>query len=217
MRNRVHLMSLLLCLLGAPALALGQAAVPGKIGIINNIQEAIFATEEGKKALAELQKKFQPRQDDLQRQQQEIQALNEQLQKQAATLSDEERMRLSRDLEDKQKVFKRATEDFNAEVQGDREDALRRIGRKMMVVLNEYARQNGFILVVDAAQINVYYASPEIDLTAEIIRRFNAANPADTGATTGTPTPTPAATKPAAPPPKPAAAATTKPADKPKP
>jgi outer membrane protein len=212
-------MSLLLCLLGAPVLALGQAAVPGKIGIINNIQEAIFATEEGKKALADLQKKFQPRQDDLQRQQQEIQALNEQLQKQAATLSDEERMRLSRDLEDKQKVFKRATEDFNAEVQGDREDALRRIGRKMMVVLSEYARQNGFILVVDAAQINVYYASPEIDLTPEIIRRFNAANPADTGATTGTPTPTPAATKPAAPPPKPAAAAaaTTKPADKPKP
>lgn len=210
-------MSLLLCLLAAPALALGQAAVPGKIGIINNIQEAIFATEEGKKALADLQKKFQPRQDDLQRQQQEIQALNEQLQKQAATLSDEERMRLSRDLEDKQKVFKRATEDFNAEVQGDREDALRRIGRKMMVVLNEYARQNGFTLVVDAAQINVYYASPEIDLTPEIIRRFNAANPADAGATTGTPTPTPAATKPAAPPPKPAAAAATKPADKPKP
>lgn len=215
MRNRVYLMSLLLCLLGAPALALAQAAVPGKIGIINNIQEAIFASEEGKKALADLQKKFQPRQDDLQRQQQEIQALNEQLQKQAATLSDEERVRLSRDLEDKQKIFKRATEDFNAEVQGDREDALRRIGRKMMVVLNEYARQNGYILVVDAAQINVYYASPEIDLTAEIIRRFNAANPADTGATTGTPPPTPAAAKPAAPPPKPAA--TTKPADKPKP
>jgi Skp family chaperone for outer membrane proteins len=215
MRNRVYLMSLLLCLLGAPALVLGQAAVPGKIGIINNIQEAIFATEEGKKALADLQKKFQPRQDDLQRQQQEIQALNEQLQKQAATLSDEERVRLSRDLEDKQKVFKRATEDFNAEVQGDREDALRRIGRKMMVVLNEYARQNGFSIVVDAAQINVYYASPEIDLTAEIIRRFNAANPVDTGATTGTPTATPAATRPAASPPKPAA--TTKPADQPKP
>jgi outer membrane protein len=194
---------------------MAQAAVPGKIGIINNIQEAIFTTEEGKKALADLQKKFQPRQDELQRQQQDIQNLNDQLQKQGATLSDEEQLRLRRELEDKQKVFKRATEDFNAEVQGDREDALRRIGRKMMVVLNEYARQNGFTLVVDAAQIPVYYASPEIDLTAEIIRRFNAANPVDTGATAGTPATTPAATKPAAAPPKPAA--TTKPADQPKP
>jgi len=215
MRNRVYLISLLLCLLGAPALALAQAAVPGKIGIINNIQEAIFTTEEGKKALADLQKKFQPRQDDLQRQQQDIQNLNDQLQKQGATLSDEEQLRLRRELEDKQKVFKRATEDFNAEVQGDREDAMRRIGRKMMVVLNEYARQNGFSIVVDAAQIPVYYASPEIDLTAEIIRRFNAANPVDAGATTGTPPTTPAATRPAAAPPKPAA--TTKPADQPKP
>jgi outer membrane protein len=204
MKNRLTVLTTLLALLAVPLSSRAQssAAAQGKIGVIN-IQQAIGDTAEGKKAFADLSKKYQPRQQELQRLQQEIQAINDQLSKQAATLSDEEQRRLSRDLEDKQKLLKRSTEDAQADFTSDRDDAIRRIGQKMVRIISEYAQQNGYSLVVDDAQIPVYYASKDLDLTQEIVKRYDAANPvADAGA-------------PAASPARPAS--TVKPADKTKP
>ena len=181
MKNLVLSLSILLGLLAWPVLASAQGA-SGKIGVLN-IQESIGKSGEGKKAFAELQKKYQPREQDLQRQQQDITALQDQLQKQATTLSDEERARLSRDLEEKQKILKRASEDANVDFQNDSQEVVRRIGQKMLRVISEYAQQNSFVLVIDNAQIPVYYAAKEADLTDEIVKRYDAANPVE-GATT---------------------------------
>jgi outer membrane protein len=183
MRNRLACLSASFCLLVWPSILLGQAT--GKVGVIN-IQEAIGTTQEGKKATQEIQKKYQPRQQELQRQQQEIQAIQDQLQKQQTTLSDEEQRRLSRELEEKQKIFKRTQEDSQADFAADRDEAIRRIGQKMVRIINDYAQQNGFSLILDDAQIPVYYAARDIDITEEIVKRYDAANPADVG-TTGTP------------------------------
>jgi len=101
MRNRVLSFSVLLTLLVSPSLARSQdqppVATTGRVGVIN-IQEAIVGTAEGKKALSEIQKKYEPRRNDLQRQEQEISALQDQLQKQVNTLSDDEKLRLAADL-----------------------------------------------------------------------------------------------------------------------
>jgi outer membrane protein len=206
MKNRLTVLTTLLALLAVPLSSRAQspAAAQSKIGVIN-IQEAIGSTTEGKKAFADLSKKYQPRQQELQRLQQEIQAINDQLTKQAATLSDDEQRRLGRDLEDKQKLLKRSTEDAQTDFSTDRDEAIRRIGQKMVRVISEYAQQNGYTLVVDDAQIPVYYASKEIDLTEEIVKRYDAANPvADAGVPT-TPAARPASSvKPVAPTPKPA-------------
>jgi outer membrane protein len=208
MRYRISALGLVMGLIVLPVGARGQgAAAPGtKIGVIN-MQEALASTAEGKKAFADLQKKYDPRREELQRQQQEINALQEQLQRQAATLSDEERVRLGRELEDKQKLFKRAQEDANADFQSDQQDAIRRIGQKMVRIIAEYAPQNGYALIVDGAQIPVYYVADGVDLTDEMIKRFDAANPVEGAAS---PSASPAAAAPA----KPAAP---KPAEKPKP
>jgi outer membrane protein len=162
-------------------------------------------TAEGKKAFGELQKKFQPRQQDLQRQQQEIQALQEQLQKQQVTLSDEERIRLTRELEDKSKLFKRANEDATADYQVESQDTYRRLGQKLVRLLNEYAQQNGFAIILEEAQVQPYFATRENVLTEEIAKRYDAAHAVE-GAAAPAATPPPAAppaAKPAAPAPKP--------------
>jgi outer membrane protein len=198
MKNRVINIVGALGLMLLPALSWAQAPasapVPGKVGVIS-LQEAIATTAEGKKAFEELQQKYEPRRQDLQRQQQEINALQDQLQRGAVTLSDEERLRLSRQLDDKQKIFKRATEDANADFQADNQDTYRRLARKMVSLISEYAKQNGFALVIDQSQIPVYYVANEIDLTDEMIKRYDAANPVTTAATTpAASTTTPAAT-----------------------
>jgi len=205
MRNRVLSFSVLLTLLVAPSLARSQdqpSAVTGRVGVIN-IQEAIVGTAEGKKALSEIQKKYEPRRNDLQRQEQEISALQDQLQKQVNTLSDEEKLRLQRELDEKQRLFKRAQEDAQADYQNDNQEAIRRVGQKMVRVINDYAQQNGFVLVVDDSQLPVYFVAKGNDLTDAIMKRYDAANPVASAAASSSP------------PAKPAAAS--KPADKPKP
>jgi outer membrane protein len=178
MKNRLTAYTTLLVLLLAPLASRAQSpvAASGKIGVIN-IQEAIGSTAEGKKAFADLQKKYAPRQQELQRLQQEIQAIQDQLAKGQNTLSDEEQRRLGREMEDKQKILKRSSEDAQADFGVDRDEAIRRVGQKMVKVISDYAQQSGFSLVLDDAQIPIYYAAKELDITGEIVKRFDAANP----------------------------------------
>jgi len=178
MKNRWIALSALLAVLAGPLYLRAQSApaAPSKIGVIN-IQAAIGNTAEGKKVMADLQAKYKPRQQELERLQQEIQSIQDQLQKQATTLSDEEQGRLTREAEEKQKLLKRDTEDAQNDFTHDRDEAINKIGQKMVHIINDYATQNGFTLVLDDAQIPIYYASKDIEITAEIIKRYDAANP----------------------------------------
>jgi outer membrane protein len=179
--------------------AQSPAPAPTKIGVIN-IQAAIASTAEGKKAFADLQKKYQPRQQELQKMQQDIQAEQDQLSRLAPTLSDEEQGRRNRDMEEKQKLLKRSAEDAQNDFNRDRDEAINRIGQKMVRVIAEYAQQNGFTLVIDGAQIPVYFAAKDVELTEAIIKRYDTANPV---AEPETPAKPPARTAPAPPPAKP--------------
>ncbi len=201
MRQRITIAAVLAMVLAFPALSWGQ----GKVGVIN-LQEAISMTAEGKKAFGDLQKKYQPRQSDLQRQQQEIQALQDQMQKQQSTLSDEERVRLSRELEDKSKLFKRANEDATSDFNAESQDTLRRLGSKMVKLVNDYAQQNGYSIVLEGEQLQVYFVNRDAIITEEIAKRYDAAYPVE-GAPAAAPAGVPAAPapKPVAPAAKPAA------------
>jgi len=208
MKTRVSTLILLFFLGTAPAGLLAQSAgAPTKIGLVN-IQEAILSTAEGKKSMADLQKKYQPRQQEVQKDQQEIQNISDQLQKQAATLSDDEQRRLNRDLEEKQKILKRTTEDAQADFGADRDEMFRRIGQKMVKVIQDFATKNGYSLVIGSDQVPVYYAATEVDLTEQVVKLYDAAYPVDAPTSGGPAAPatrssTPSTPKPAAPKPKP--------------
>jgi outer membrane protein len=198
-----------LFLLGATSINLlaQSSATAGKVGVIR-IQEAILSTAEGKKAMADLQKKYQPRQQEVQKLQDDARAISDQLQKQAATLSDDEQRRLNRELEEKQRILKRDTEDAQADFGTDRDEMFRRIGQKMVSVIQDYAQKNGFSLVLGSDQIPIYYQASEVDLTDQIVKLYDAANPAEAPTTGGPATPAaPRSSAPSAP----------KPANKPKP
>jgi len=206
MRQRMTIATLLAVMLACPVFSWAQ----GKVGVIN-LQEALSMTAEGKKSFTDLQKKYQPRQADLQRQNQEIQALQDQVQKQQATLSDEERIRLSRELEDKSKLFKRANEDATADFNAESQDTMRRLGVKMVKLINDYAQQNAYTIVLEGEQLQLYFINRDSVITEEIAKRYDAAYPVEGAPAPAAAAPAVPAPKPAAPAPKPAA-----PAPKPK-
>jgi outer membrane protein len=166
----------LLCPLTVPAQATPSTGAAQRIAVIN-LQGAIANCAEGKQAFTELQQKYAPRRQDLQQQQQAISQLQDQLQRQSATLSDDERLRLTRDLDDKQRLFTRAQEDAKADFQADSQEIVQRIGKKMVQIIDQYSQQNSIDLVIDDAQLPLYYVAKGADITQEIVKRYDTANP----------------------------------------
>jgi outer membrane protein len=201
MRNRFTILAVLAGVLCATALFAGQdpstTSASGKIGVIN-IQQAIAQTGEGRQALEVIQRKYEPKKQELQRRQDEINALQDQLQKQSATLSDEERARLGRELDEKQRLFKRSQEDDQADFQADTQEAVQRIGQKMVRVIDDYAQKSGYALVMDPAgvQMPVYYVAKGIDITDPIVKLYDSANPAPASAASAPSAPRTPAAKP---------------------
>jgi outer membrane protein len=192
---RVLILTLALTL-GASAAARAQApaASPAggeKVGIVS-IQDAIANTNEGKKELDALQQKFSPRQAALQSQNDELENLKKQLQAQGDKLSEEERNNRLRSATEKQKTLQRNYEDFQNEVQQAEQEILNRLGKKMLDVLEKYAKENGYAVVMDVSnpQTPVLYANPGTNITKPLIEAYNAQSPATA------PAPKPAAPRP---------------------
>jgi outer membrane protein len=151
------------------------ASAVGKIGIIN-IQQAIVATNEGQRDFGALQKKFEPKQNELNNLNKEIDDLKKELQTQGDKLNDEARANKVRNIETKQKSLQRQVEDAQGEFQGQQNEIANRIGSKMLDVLDKYAKQNGYSLILDVSnpQTPVLWAGPSIDLTKEMVDAYNA-------------------------------------------
>jgi outer membrane protein len=179
-----RVLSLALVLLLGISAARAQAPVAGattgnKVGIVS-IQDAIANTNEGKKELDALQQKFAPRQAALQTQNDELENLKKQLQAQSDKLSDEERNSRVRSATEKQKSLQRSAEDFQNEVQTAEQEILNRLGKKMLDVMEKYAKENGYTVVLDVSnpQTPVLYANPGTNITKNLIDAYNAESPA---------------------------------------
>jgi outer membrane protein len=178
MRNRVWIMMLTIGLMVCPMYVGAQTAPASgsKIAVVN-IQQAIMSTAEGKQAIQGLQKKYQPRETEINQRQQEVQQLQQQLQKQLTTLSADEQRRMQHELQSKQTVLQRLEQDAQSSFQYDRDSVMRELGAKMVKVIDQYASTNGFALVIDGSQVPVYYAAKGVDITPEIIKLYDASHP----------------------------------------
>jgi outer membrane protein len=196
----------------APAAgAAGSAGAAVKsVGIIN-LRGAIGSTAEGKQASAELQSQFAPRSSEIDTLTKQINDLQQKLQAGQGKLSQEEEARLTGEGQRLTQRLDRRRNDFQEDASAAQQEVLERIGRKMVDVLDRYARENGFSVVLDTSGQNspILYASNQVDVTQDIIRLYDQAYPVKNppgGAA-------PATAKPAAP--KPTTPPTTPPVTKP--
>ncbi len=166
-----------------------------KVGVIN-IQQAMLATKDGQKAAQELSARFEPKRKEIEGKNAEIAQLQDQFRKMQNTASEEQRSKLAREIDQKQKALQRDGEDAEAEFNQDRERTLGELGNRLMQVIDKFARENSYALILDVSgqQSPVLYMANNIDVTAEVIKAFDAANAAAAPAAA----PKPAVSKPAA-------------------
>ena len=197
-----------------PAAPVAAAPVTGvnKIGIIN-IQGAILASNEGRRDLEALDKKFDPRRNELLNLNKEIEDLKKQINTQGEKMNEEARNTLVRNLEIKQKQMQRASEDAQNEYQQQQSEIAQRILQKMAPLIDKFARDNQYSLLMDVSQPwpqgQVLWFGANTDVTKAVVDIYNvqsgvaapASAPASGSKPSGTaiPKPTKPAITPAAP------------------
>jgi outer membrane protein len=153
-------------------------ALPSKIAIIR-LEQAVMATKEGLAAGAVLKAKYAPKQAELEKRQADIQTLKEQLQKGGATMSADTKDKLQRDIDAKVKALQRDAQDANDDSQQEMGKVFNDLGGKMLQVIEPYAYQNGYAVVLDVSsqQTPVIWAAPATNITADIIKLYDQAHP----------------------------------------
>ena len=153
---------------GVPAMA------QQKIGVVQ-VQSAIIGTKEGQKAANDLETRMSPKRKELENKQSELRTLQESLAKGGSVMAEAARAELSRKIDAKNKDYQRSLEDAQAEFQGEQDKLLNDLGAKLMAVINKYAKENAYSLVIDVSnpQTPVMYASETIDITKEVIDLYD--------------------------------------------
>src|SRR5277367_6282008 len=198
----------------APSAAANNAAAPlatnatgTRVGTVN-VEQAIFATNEGQRDFETLSKKLEPKQTELKNMNDEVETLKKQLNAQSATLNDDSRGAMLKQVEDKTKKLERSVQDARDDAQAQQNEIAQRILQKMAPIIVKYAGDKGFGLIMDTSnpwpQGPVLWAGPSVDITKAIVDTYNVQS--------GVPAPTRPATKPATTGAKSAPAGTTKPA-----
>jgi outer membrane protein len=175
----------------AAAASVPIVPITAKVAIIA-FQQAVASTNEGQRNFAQLRVKFEPKQAQLKSQSDEIDSLKKQLQDAGANLAETEREARLRTIDEKTKSLQRSAEDAQNEASGAMSDMYQQLAQKVYAVLDTYANQQKFTLVLDASnQQNspVLWASPATDITKAVVDAYNAKSGVPPQPAAGTPAP----------------------------
>jgi outer membrane protein len=183
----------------AAAAPAGQA----KIAVIA-FQVAVAQTNEGQRNFADLQKKYEPKRQQLKALAEEIDNLTKQLQAQGDKLNPAEQQSRAKTIDEKKKLLDRSAEDAQNDFQSEMSEVYNGLAAKVYDVLANYAQQQGYTVVFDATTNQqqapiVLYASESTNITKQVIDAYNLKSgvPAPPPQPAGTPAPVrPAAAKP---------------------
>ena len=175
---------------GGALAALPAMAAEPKIGVVE-FQRLILESPQGKAAMESMRAEFAPRERTLQAQGQAVKAKEERLQKDGATMTEEQRARAEKELRDGARDFERARGELQDDESARRNEELSRLQRTIVEEVRNYGKAQGYDLILE--QQAVLYNAGASDITPAVLTALQARG--------GAATPKPAA-QPAKPPSK---------------
>ena len=186
-RNLTLLTALAACLVSAPfalaqapaaaAPAAPPAAINAKIGLVA-FEQVVTATNEGQTILLGIQKKYEPKEKDLEKLNAEVESMKKSLQAAPATLPDAERASRLRAIDTKEKQLNRDAQEFKESENADAGEALQKLAAKVEATMRTYAQTNGYTQLLDASPqtSNILWAVDSTNISAAIVDAYNKAS-----------------------------------------
>jgi Skp family chaperone for outer membrane proteins len=185
----------------APQAAAPAAPVPFPDGVryaFINVQRIANESSEGKAATSKVQALNQKKVTELNEKNKALQGAQQKLESGGSVMSEAARAQLQKEIERQQVDIQRFTEDAQQEVQGLQQQLQDDFQRKLGPVIQEVALEKKLHLLFSAADSGIVWAEPGLDLTDEVIKKFDAAGGGAAAAAPPAAAPKPA---PAVPPP----------------
>ncbi|MCJ7753604.1 MAG: OmpH family outer membrane protein [Thermoanaerobaculales bacterium] len=165
---RGALMAVVVAAVAMPAVA------QNKIAVID-VQRVVTESDPGKEVMQRLKAVTDAKSQEGQALQQQFAALQEQFNKQRFTVSESRQAEMSKEIEDKQIAIRRFQDDAQREVQEAQRRELGGLEERILPIINKVGQEQSFTLIFNKFQSGLVYADETVDITDEVIRRFNTA------------------------------------------
>ena len=177
MRHHVQLIVLLAVCAAAVTAGWTFAQEGGKMATINS-QEVLEKSAEGQKAIAQLQAADKRFGDQITRIDDQIKQLQGRLTAQRMTLTADAAAGIQADIQKRQTERQRAVEDASRSMQELQATTLSQIQADLIPIIEAVRKDKGLDLIFDVAKPGTVFSNPTLDITAEVIRRYDAAKAA---------------------------------------
>lgn len=157
--------------------SMGYAQQTTKIGVVN-AQEVLEKSTEGKRVIAQLEDKNKKNQNDIAKLDDEIRNLQTKLNTQRLTLTQEAMMNLNSDIERKQTQRKRFAEDSIREMNELSARLFKKVQDELIPIIQQVGKDMNLDVIFDLGQSGTLYFNPTINLTEEVIKRYDASKAA---------------------------------------
>jgi Skp family chaperone for outer membrane proteins len=183
-----------------------------KYGFVN-VQRIAAESAEGKAATTQVQALNNKKVQELNEKNKQLQATQQKLEQGGSVMSAAAQAQIQKEVERQQVDIQRFTEDAQAEVTQLQQQLQEEFQRKLTPVIQQVATERQLHMMFSVVDSGLVWGDPALDLTPEIIQRFDKASPGGPrpAAAAPAPAPRPAAPAPAPATPKPAAPAPPKP------
>jgi len=166
---RKYLISIAVAALAAPLFA--QTAAPARVAVID-VQKVLTTSNAGKVAYERLKKLQDDRMARAQKMQEDMNALNNDINTKKLSLSEEKLTDLQKQLTDKQVALQRFGQDADKEITEARDKALQELEGKIKPVIDSLGKEMGLAAIFNKFESGLVYASDAIDITDTVIKRF---------------------------------------------
>jgi outer membrane protein len=151
------------CFLGLSAVTASAEIKIGYVQVDKILQEAPQTAETGKK----LEREFSPRSQELDKMQKQIRDLETSLDKEGATLSDADRLKREREIQNDKIEFQRKQRELREDINLRKNEELAVLQDKINKAVQTVSETEGYDLVVYSG---VAYASKKVDVTDKVLK-----------------------------------------------
>lgn len=146
-----------------------------RIGYVN-LQQVIGGSKAGQKAQADMKVEVEKLEKKLTAKKDELLKMKEDLERRAVVMREEERRKLAEDFERKQLDLKLEFEETQAELQKKDQELTGTILGRLREIIGEIGKQKGYGLVLELGSPMVLYYDPADDISAEVLKAFDASS-----------------------------------------
>ena len=150
------------------------AAAQSKVAVID-VQRVVAESDPGKEAIQKLKVISDAKVQEGQTLQQEMATLQEQFNKQRYTVSEQRLAEMTKELEDKNIAIRRFEDDAKRELEEARRRELGGLEERILPIINQIGQEEGITVIFNKFQSGLVYADEAVDITDDVILRFNTA------------------------------------------